>query len=475
MLEGISGWQMMQRAGEQVAQHIIAGFRPRPTLVLCGPGNNGGDGFVVAETLRQHGWPVEVAAVVPPAQLKGDALTAAQQYKGEVIPLSADALRPDLLLVDALFGTGLERPLEGDVRHLLSQADALECTVVAVDIPSGIHADSGRVLGAAAHAALTVTFAARKPAHLLYPGREYAGEVVVADIGIGEQLRTLERLAPHPLPLIHENTPDIWHYSLRFPHANTHKYQRGSAIIAGGGVASTGAARLAALAALRAGAGVVSVACDTASLPIYAAHLTSVMTKLCDDVHAFSALLADARHRAMLIGPGHGGGERTRDYVQAALATGKPCVLDADALTSFAGNAPALCTQCHANVVMTPHEGEFAALFKGIEGDKITRARAAAEDSKAVIVLKGADTVIACADGRVAINGVAPPDLATAGSGDVLSGIITGLLATGMPAFEAACAGVWIHGASAERLGLGLIADDLPHAIPDILKLLRGL
>ncbi len=475
VLGGISGWQMMQRAGQLVAQEIIARFRPRATLVLCGPGNNGGDGFVVAEALRQHGWPVEVASVVPPAQLRADALTAAQHYRGEIVPLTAESIRPDILLVDALYGTGLERSLDGEVRHLLSQADALECTVVAVDIPSGIHADSGRVLGAVAHAVLTVTFAARKPAHLLYPGKEYVGEIVVADIGIAAQLRALERTAPPLTPLIHENTPDIWHYSLRFPQPQTHKYQRGSAIIAGGGIACTGAARLAAIAALRAGAGVVAVVCDTVSLPVYAAHLTSAMTKCCEDAQAFGALLADVRHRAVLIGPGHGVGERTCGYVQAVLATGKPCVLDADALTSFASNASALFAQCHAQVVMTPHEGEFAMLFSGLEGDKLARARAAAEASKAVIVLKGADTVIACADGRVAINSVGTPDLATAGSGDVLSGIITGLLATGMPVFEAACAGVWIHGAAAERLGLGLIAEDLPHAIPEILKLLRGL
>ena len=471
MLEGTSGWEMMQRAGQLAAREIGKRFRPRRTLVLCGPGNNGGDGFVIAEALRKAGWPVEVACMVAPSALKGDAKVAAEHYKGDIVPFSTELVRPDVLLVDALFGTGLERPLEGEARHIVSTADALECTLIAVDIPSGIHSDSGRVLGAAAHAALTVAFAARKPGHLLYPGREYAGEVVVADIGILLQIEEVLKDAA----LIHENAPDQWHYSLRFPETHTHKYARGAAAVAGGPMECTGAARLAAMSALRGGAGAGTVACDTASLPVYASHLTAVMTRVAEDKNAYAAFIGEERLRALLIGPGHGVGEKTREFTLAALGTGKPCVLDADALTSFESRAEELLAVTHSLCVMTPHEGEFAKLFGVMEGDKVTRALGAAKRSKAAVLLKGADTVIASPDGRAAINTVAPPDLATAGSGDVLAGIITGLLATGVPPFEAACAGAWMHGVAGERLGVGLIAEDMPGALPEILKYLKGL
>lgn len=474
MLAGITGWEMMHEAGTLAAVEIMARFRPRHTLVLCGPGNNGGDGFVIAEALRKAAWPVEVACMVAPSALKGDAKTAADAYRGEVVTLNAESIRPELLLVDALFGTGLERVLEGEVRHVLSMADTLECTVVAVDVPSGIHADSGKVLGSAAHAALTITFAARKPAHLLYPGREYCGEVVVANIGIGRQVEAVVIEKKTEARVIHENTPELWEYSLRWPQPHTHKYTRGSAVVAGGGIASTGAARLAALSALRAGAGAVTLCCGGEALPIYAAHLTSVMTCRTENAAEYAAFIADVRHRALLIGPGHGVGERTRDYVLAALATSKACVLDADALTSFAGKAESLFTAIKGEVVLTPHAKEFATLFAGLEGDKITLALEAAKRSKAVLLLKGADTVIASPDGRVALNAILAPDLATAGSGDVLAGIITGLLATGLPAFEAACAAAWIHSVAGERLSTGLIAEDLPQVIPEILKYLKG-
>ncbi len=475
MLEGTAGYVLMQRAGAAVAQEIFRRFRPRKTLVLCGPGNNGGDGFVVAELLRAAGWPVEAACMLPTSSLQGDALLAAQAYKGELVPFSTDLIRPELLIVDALFGTGLERPLEGEARHMLATADALECAVVAIDIPSGIHSDSGKVLGTAAHAALTVTFAAQKPGHVLFPGREYAGEIVIADIGIASQIEhvALERRSEGAL--IHVNVPGLWQYSLRWPGAYSHKYTRGAVLVAGGPVSCTGAARLAARAALRVGAGASAIACNAAALPVYAAQLTAVMTQPCEDAEQFITLASDEKYRALLIGPGHGGGEKTATYVSAALATKKPCVLDADALSCFAGKEAELYAAMHPLTVMTPHEGEFTRLFGAMEGDKIARALNAAKHSKAVVVLKGADTVIASPDGRVAVNIIAPADLATAGSGDVLAGMISGLLATGMPVWEAAAAAVWMHSVAGERLGCGLIAEDIADALPEILKYLKGL
>lgn len=474
MLDGITGWEMMHAAGMRAAAEMTARFRPRRTLVLCGPGNNGGDGFVIAEALRLAGWPVEVACMITPSALRGDAKTAAEAYRGEIVPFNAEIIRPELLLVDALFGTGLERPLEGEARHVLSMADTLECTVVAVDIPSGIHPDTAKVLGSAAHAALTVTFAARRPAHLLYPGREYCGEVAVADIGIARQVEAVVAERKTDARVIHENHPELWEYSLRWPRPHTHKYMRGSAVVAGGGIAETGATRLAALSALRVGAGVVTVCCGKEALPVYAARLTSVMTRVTETAEEYAACIADARHRALLVGPGHSVGERTAEYVLAALSTAKACVLDADALTSFAGRPETLFAAITGEAVLTPHEREFSLLFPDLEGDKITRAREAATRSKVVVLLKGADTVIACPDGRAVVNTILAPDLATAGSGDVLAGIITGLLATGIPAFEAACAGAWIHSAAGEKFGAGLIAEDVPQMIPEVLKYLRG-
>jgi NAD(P)H-hydrate epimerase len=468
-LEGISGWQMMYGAGTRAAQEIMRRFAAQPVLVLAGAGNNGGDGFVIAEALRRAGWPVHLACPAPAALLNGDAATAAAQYHGEMLPFSSYDIHPGVLIVDALFGTGLDRALTGDALHILATVDTLGCPVVAVDIPSGVHSDSGAVLGAAAHALLTLTFAARKPAHFLYPGRGYCGEVVTLDIGIAAQVMEIIARRRREDRLIHANEPSLWRDALHYPRPEQHKYARGSALVAGGGIAGTGAARLAALSALRAGAGVVTVACDRESLPVYAAQLTSVMTRVAGNAEEFAALLADPRCSAVLVGPGHGADARTEDYVLAALERRIPTVLDADALTCFAGKAERLEARIGAPAVLTPHEGEFARLFPELKGDKISRAHAAARRSNAVVLLKGADTVIASPEGIVALNANAPPALATAGSGDVLAGIVTGLLATGMPAFDAACAAAWIHGEAGRLGGFGLIAEDLPARIPEAL------
>lgn len=504
---GVTGWQMMQRAGSAVVERIAQAYPKSETLVLCGPGNNGGDGFVIAEGLRKLGWHVTAAAMNDAMQ--GDAATARKHYEGKVVPLTDAAFSKETLIVDALFGTGLDRLVEGEAADLIGRINAHGCPVVAVDIPSGIHGDSGEIMGIALIAEYTVTFAAKKPGHLLVPGKMYAGKVSVADIGIGSVIPREAKpgegskilCSIQDNEILFENHPDFWRENIPWPDTASHKYTRGKALVVGGGIASTGAARLAAMAALRSGAGYVSVVCDRESLPVYASHLTSVVTEVADDAAAFSKAIADARVKAVLVGPGNGVNQKTKTCVSLTLAKKLPTVLDADALSVFAGEAMALKEMIHAPTILTPHEGEFERLFSspmrgrtkvevGVPTDseqadnppipafplkregKTIRAQEAARFMNAVVVLKGNDTVIAAPDGRIAINSNGSPFLATAGSGDVLAGIITGLLAQGMEMFDAACAGVWIQGNISESLGPGLIAEDL---LTGIVKSLRDL
>ncbi|MFO1241806.1 MAG: NAD(P)H-hydrate dehydratase [Rickettsiales bacterium] len=471
MNAGISGWQMMWAAGNAVAETIIQHYPKQRVLILCGPGNNGGDGYVVARQLIDKGWLVEVVGIAP-EKLKGDAAKARQYYAGTILSFDDVQIEPEMLVVDALFGIGLTRLLEGKPASFLAEMNANHCRVVAVDIPSGIDSNTGVVLGIAPYAEITVTFAAKKPGHVLLPGKAYAGKVLVADIGIDHVIKRSivgadPRLASSikEETVVAENTPALWLSRFPWPQVEDHKYTRGKVIVAGGGIRTTGAARLAATAALRMGAGLVAVACDTESLPIYASHLTSVMTEVADDVTGFSAVLSDRRIKALLLGPGNGVTQKTKSYVSLALAKNIPVVFDADAVTVFAGEASTLKDMINAPTILTPHEGEFARLFSSseidIKTDKMHRAYRAASYLNAVIVLKGADTVIAAPDGRVAINTNAPATLATAGTGDVLAGMITGLVAQGMEVFDAACAGVWLHADAAKNLGCGMIAEDL--------------
>ena len=466
---GTPGEILMENAGAAVVREIRRRWRPRPVAVLCGPGNNGGDGFVIARLLRAQGWPVQVALLGSRGKLKGDAAINAARWDGPVAALGPRVLDDSALVVDALFGAGLARPLEGVPRTTVEAIDRRGLDCVAVDVPSGVHGDTGQVLGAAPRAALTVTFFRKKPGHLLLPGRMLAGEVVVADIGIRDEV--LDRIAPR----LNENRPALWLERYAWPKLADHKYSRGHAVILGG-AKMTGAARLAARAALRIGAGMVTVASPPEAVPIYAAYMPGVLTAPVPDPDAFAALLDDPRKNAALIGPGSGVDESTRAAALAALAAGKATVLDADALTVFQGAPEALFSAIEGPCLMTPHEGEFRRLFPSATGeDKVNRARAAARDSGAVVLLKGADTVVAAPDGRATINANAPADLATAGAGDVLAGLALGLMAQGMTPFDAACAAAWLHGAAAEERGPGLIAEDLPDAVPAVLRQLKVL
>ncbi|NEW92128.1 NAD(P)H-hydrate dehydratase [Rhodopseudomonas sp. BR0M22] len=468
---GSSGFALMLHAGRHVAQAAIELADEGPILVIAGPGNNGGDGLIAATELVALGRTVHVMLLGGRDALKGDAALAAREWKGPLLPFLTQSIGAPALIVDALFGSGLNRPVKDQALEIIEAVNAAGAPVLAVDLPSGINGATGAVMGAAIRARETVTFFRRKIGHLLLPGRLHCGRVRLVDIGIEPDV--LGEIRPQAF----ENDPDLWLHDFPVPRADGHKYGRGHAVVVSGELSQTGAARLAARGALRAGAGLVTVASPREALAVNAAALTAVMVRPIDTAGELGTMLADRRFNAVGIGPGAGIGEATQGKVLAALMAGTGLVLDADALTSFAGRPEelfeAIKSTSNPQVVLTPHEGEFPRLFSDMSNknplrSKLERVRVAAQRSGAVVLLKGADTVVAAPDGRAAIACNAPPWLATAGSGDVLTGIITGLLAQRVPAFEAACIGVWMHGEAACEAGPGLIAEDLTETLPGV-------
>jgi len=477
---GIAGIDLMEQAGRAVAEVVAARHPPgSQVVVVAGPGNNGGDGFVAGRLLAGWGRRVRLLLLGDRRRLRGDAAEASGRWQGQVEPASPGRLAGADVVIDALFGAGLDRPVEGPARELIEAMNATGAPIIAVDLASGINGTTGAVMGAAVRASRSVTFFRRKVGHVLLPGRMHCGPLEIADIGIKTQV--LAQLGPRAVL----NDPVLWRAHFPRPRADGHKYSRGHAVVVSGGAVATGAARLAARAALRAGAGLVTIASPGEALAIHAAANTAVMVRPVDGAEKLAAFLSDRRLNAVVLGPGGGVGPPLRDQVLAALAGPRAVVLDADALTSFAGEeAPtlfaAVAQRKEHPTVLTPHEGEFARLFnarlQGIEkSSKLDRARAAAEASGAIVLLKGPDTVVAAPGGRAAINANAPPWLATAGSGDVLAGFIAGLLAQGMPAFEATAAAVWLHGAAASEVGPGMISEDLSEALPGVYRQLFGL
>jgi len=463
---GVSEIALMEAAGRAVADVVAARWSPRPVTVLCGPGNNGGDGFVAARHLAMEGWPVRLALLGERAGLTGSAAHNAARYRGAIEPLSPACLDGAGLVIDAIFGAGLSRPVDGVARAVIEALTAAQLPVAAVDVPSGLDGATGAVRGVAPKADITVTFFRKKPGHLLYPGRSLCGATRLASIGIPDSV--LGDIAPSSF----ENGPALWLGLYPWPRPEDHKYRRGHVVVAGG-AELTGAARLAAKAAARAGAGLVTLAAPESAWPVYASALMNIIVRAMRAPEDFAALIHDERVRAMVVGPGAGVTSETRAAVLAALGTRRAVVLDADALTAFAQSTETLIAAIKGPAVLTPHEGEFARLFSG-EGDRLSRARKAAKLAGAVLVLKGPDTVIAAPDGRAAINSNAPPDLATGGTGDVLSGLIAGLLAQGLAPFDAACAGCWLHGEAAREFGPGLVADDLIDTLPPVLRRLKA-
>ncbi|ONG55488.1 bifunctional ADP-dependent (S)-NAD(P)H-hydrate dehydratase/NAD(P)H-hydrate epimerase [Pseudoroseomonas deserti] len=454
---GRSGEALMLAAGRAVAEAVRRRFSPRRTLVLAGPGNNGGDGYVLARLLEQAGWPVAMAPLAPPRP-GSDAAAAAARWRGPVVPFAAAEVGRAALVVDALFGAGLSRPLSGDVAQLLRSVRA---PLVAVDIPSGVDGATGGILGYAPQAALTVTFFRRKPGHLLLPGRDLCGETVLAEIGLPDTV--LEAIAPRAFG----NAPGLWRPPLR--DSGSHKFSRGHVTIPCG-AALPGAARLAAGAARRAGAGLVSLATDDAAT---AAILRGGEPGLMVTTEAVEHLLEDRRRDPWLLGPGLPPDDATRALLRRVTGAGRMVVADGGALTACAGDPAGL----QGAAILTPHAGEFLRVFGDPGDDRLAAARKAADVTGAVILLKGSDSIIAAPDGRAAINHNAPPALATAGSGDVLAGLAAGLLGQGMGAFDAACAAAWLHGDAAQRAlagqpaGSPLLPEDL---FPEIGKSLAS-
>jgi hydroxyethylthiazole kinase-like uncharacterized protein yjeF len=455
---GTSGVELMARAGLSVADAICERHTTCPTAVLCGPGNNGGDGYVVARILAERGWEVWVERLAPPAT--ADAKAAAAQWRGDTFE-AGEAPRPAELFVDALFGAGLSKPLDGEAARLARACERIPDRVVAIDLPSGLAGDTGRILGDVAFcAALTVTFHAKKPAHVLEPGAGRCGDIVVADIGLATEGATLL-----------ENTPELWLPRFPWPDAGAHKHSRGRLVVVSGEAWNTGAARLSARAGLRMGAGVVTLLSPTEALAVNASHLEAVMLRGFDTEVELEQLAADVD--AAVIGPAAGVNETTLLNVLALARTGAALVIDADAITVFRDDPEELFSVLDVDDVLTPHPGEFERLFPGLLKDapeRITAARRAARKADAVVLLKGPDTVIAAPDGRTAVNTNGSPWLATAGSGDVLAGFIGALIAQGMESFEAACAAAWIHADAADLHGPGLIAEDLPTLAPAVLR-----
>jgi hydroxyethylthiazole kinase-like uncharacterized protein yjeF len=472
---GTPGIDLMERAGRAVADtagRLLGAGNAARVAVVAGSGNNGGDGLVAARILAGRGYAVRVILVADPARLTGDAAIAFDRWGHGTRPATPAAIADYDLVIDALFGAGLSRPVDDLPAAMIEAMNRAGIPVLAVDLPSGVNGNTGAIQGLAVRAIQTVTFFRRKPGHMLLPGRLNCGSVEIADIGIpASMLEGAHRAA-------FANEPPLWSASFPVPHPMGHKYTRGHAVVVSGGLSTTSAARLAARGALRVGAGLVTIASPADALVVNAVANLAVMVRQVDGARGLREFLTDRRRNVVVLGPGGGVGSAMRDQVLTALASEANVVLDADALTSFADNprpfAEALYRR-RPSTVLTPHIGEFSRLFRSIDDNselnsKLEKARSAAATSGAVVLLKGPDSVVAAPDGRASIAANAPPYLATAGSGDVLAGMIGGLMAQGMPAFEAASAAVWLHGEAANNFGPGLIAEDLPEALPRVYR-----
>ena len=470
---GKAGVELMEAAGRAVAD-IVVDYVGTPlevggeVVVLCGPGNNGGDGFVVARHLDEWGYPVRVLTLDVKKSPSGDAQKMANKWHGPIEQAGDKPINGAAVIIDSLFGTGLSKPIEGNAADLVIEANAANAFRLAVDIPSGLNALTGNALGTCFQADATVTFFHKKAGQVVAPGRFYCGgadHVHVADIGIPEA--ALEAISPKNF----SNEPGLWSSEYPFQGPASHKYDRGHLLVLGGKEPTLGASRLASLAALRTGAGLVTLAASSETYPIQASALDDVMVRRFDSAFGFIGMMSDPKINTVLLGPGAGVGEKTAELVMQATLKGRNMVLDADALTSLVGRHDVLANAKGCDIVLTPHEGEFSRLFPDLDfkADRINAVRQAAKVSRATVVLKGVSTVVASPDGRVSVATNAPSWLSIGGTGDVLAGMIASLLAQGMPAFEGASAAVWLHGEAGMKAGRGMIASDLLGQIAGVL------
>jgi NAD(P)H-hydrate epimerase len=464
---GVKGFDLMQNAGNKASNVILERYKACKVIILCGPGNNGGDGFIIAQRLLEKDFSVDVYSLIKIENYKGDALLAAKEYKGEILGLSDLEIKNYELVVDALFGTGFSKELDKELQNIFIKIKQASIPVVAIDIPSGVNGSNGETSNNCCNADLTITFCRKKIGHVLMPGMEMCGDVIVCDIGIPD---SSVKTAGYDLI---ENNQSLWKNYLKAKKSSDNKYNYGHCVIFGGS-SLTGAARLAAEAAMRIGAGLCTISCNKDISQVYRTAEPHVMVNDWEHCSSFVEFFNDSKRNAALIGPGAGvelGNDLADVVIKCCSLSDKAVVLDADAITVFKNDYKKLYKALHKECVLTPHEGEFKRIFPSLENDnRIDKCKKAAKLSNAVVLLKGADTIIADPDGRAVVNINGTPDLATGGSGDILAGLIVGLMAQGIPAFESACIGAFIHGKASQIIGHGLVASDIPNKIPEILS-----
>ena len=456
-------FDLMNNAGKLSAKYINKNLPKKNILVLCGTGGNGGDGFITGNELKKYKWNVTISIIGDIEKITGDSLKAYKKLKIKNTNFNDINLDNIDYVIDAIFGIGLNRNLDNEYIKTIEKINNKKLPVIALDIPSGVNSDNGTISNATFNCFLTLTYSAYKLGHYLLPSAEKCGKIVLLDIGIPKPL------IKNTKPVINLNSPSIWKDKIVWPKVNDHKYSRGCIVIIGGPKEMTGAARLAAKAAQRAGSGIVILACDKNSSDIYYRTLTSQIVKSYRNIPELKNIIKDKRINSVVIGPGLG--INNKNVVKNVLKHSNNIIIDADAITCFQNDIKSFKDLIrNKTVILTPHEGEFKKLFPNIKGNLVDKAIYAAKKLNSIIVLKSANTIIASQNNHVILNKYGSRWLATAGSGDVLAGIIGALLSNGMDAFHAAAFGVWIHSSAGIYFGPGLIAEDISDLIPKIYK-----
>ena len=459
----------MERAGYQVFKFISENFKQKrqSAIVLCGPGNNGGDGFVVAKYLKKKGYKIKVYTLVEKNSYTGDALRALKNFKGVVKNFDYFKIKKNTLIIDALFGIGLKRSIKPKLTKIFKLVNKSKNAVISIDIPSGVSSDTGKILGNAIKADFTVTFHRKKIGHILSPGKEFSGKLKVVDIGLKKKIITRYL----------ENKPSLWKKSFPWKKYADHKYSRGRVIVYGSQKEFTGATILSSQAALRTGVGSVKILCTAETLQIYSIKFPSVLKKEINSINQLKKFLKKEKITSILIGPGSGSNKKIKEITKLILKKIKYVVLDADALTCFKNDLKSLYSLLDKNKIITPHLGEFKKIFPKIKKNlsNIEKVIAAKKLIRSNMILKGPSSLIVSYDNKIIINNNSSPELAVIGSGDVLSGILVSLIGEKkMNPFLAACAATWLHSDIAREYNKGLIAEDLVEGIPSALKRLKN-